>query len=209
MAGENVVKSGAQDDRTLQFYSERAPVYAGSGAAGVSRHLEAFLARLSPRARVLELGCGGGRDAEAMIAAGFRVDATDGTPEIAAQAAQRLGRPVRVMRFDELEAVGEYDAVWANASLLHVPRPALPEILGRVSRALVPGGLHFASYKAGGREGRDRHDRYFNYLSADEAREAYRLSSDWKFLSLTEYQGGGYDPGITGPWLAITVQRAG
>jgi cyclopropane fatty-acyl-phospholipid synthase-like methyltransferase len=48
---------------------------------------------LQPGARILELGCGGGRDAEAMVAAGFEVDPTDGTPEIARKAEERLGKP--------------------------------------------------------------------------------------------------------------------
>ena len=69
---------------------------------------------------------------------------------MAAKAEARLGRPVKVMRFDELSEVETYDAVWANASLLHVPRGALGDVLALVFAALKPNGLHFASYKAGG-----------------------------------------------------------
>src|SRR6516162_2906746 len=69
------------DSVTLYFYSASAPIYLGSGTRGVSRHLPSFLDLLPPRARILELGCGGGWDAEAMIAAGFDVDPTDGTPD--------------------------------------------------------------------------------------------------------------------------------
>ena len=61
-----------------------------------------------------------------------------------------MGRRVRVMRFDELDALEVYDAIWASASLLHIPRSSLPEILALVFEALKPGGLHFASYKGGG-----------------------------------------------------------
>lgn len=128
-----------QDPSTLRFYAETAETYTASGPGGTSRGLASFLEKLRSGARILELGCGGGRDAEAMIHAGFDVEPTDGTPEIARQAEERLGRKVRVMRFGELEAVAAYDAVWANASLLHVPREALPEVLGRVFRALKPG----------------------------------------------------------------------
>ena len=80
-----------------------------------------------------------------MIAAGFDVDPTDGTPEIARKAEERLGRCVRVTCFDELDAREVYDAIWANASLLHVPRSSLPEILALVFEALKPDGLHFAA----------------------------------------------------------------
>lgn len=197
-----------RDLLTLRFYSETAETYVASGPGGASRLLQPFIAKLRPGDRVLELGCGGGRDAEAMIAAGFDVEPTDGTLEIALKAEVRLGRRVRVMRFDELEAEADYDAVWANASLLHVPRDSLPDVLARVFRALRPGGLHFASYKGGGREGRDSHGRYFNYLSRDEVVEAYERSAPWLLESVEDYVGGGYE-GKQGPWVAITVRRPG
>src|SRR5258706_15592443 len=176
----------------LVSYWASARVYVGSGTGGVGRLLFPSLILLPPQARILELGCGGGWAAEAMIAAGFEVDPTDGTPEIARKAEERLGRRVRVMRFDELDALESYDAIWASASLLHVPRSSLPEILTLVFKALKPGGLHFASYKGGDAEGRDRYGRYFNYLSREEVTEAYRRSGPWEVVSVTEYRGGGY-----------------
>jgi SAM-dependent methyltransferase len=197
----------SQDDQTLHFYSEFAPTYVARSADGASRHLPAFLQSLPAGSRILELGCGGGRDARAMIAAGHHVEPTDGVPEIARQAEELLKIPVRVMRFEELDASEAYDAIWANAALLHVPRPALPSILAKIRAALKPGGSHHATYKGGGQEGRDRHGRYFNYLSADEVVEMYHRSGAWEILSVTDYLGGGYDPGVEGPWVAISARR--
>jgi SAM-dependent methyltransferase len=193
------------DSKTLDFYREEAPVYVASGKGGISRHLEGFLARLSPGCSILELGCGGGIDAEYMVACGFEVEPTDGCPELAAKAAERLGLPVRVMRFDQLDAIAAYDAVWASASLLHVPRNGLVDVLTRVCRALKPGGLHCASYKGGGREGRDGFGRYFNYLAADEARRYYQAAG-FEIVDTYEGLGGGYG-GVQGPWVAITARR--
>jgi len=201
----NIDFSGS-DQATLDFYSKEAPVYVASGAGGVSRWLEPFMKALPVGAHVLEMGCGGGRDAEAMFANGFDVEPTDGSIEIAAKAEKRLGRKVRVMRFDELNAIDLYDAVWANASLLHVPRIALPSILGLVFHALKPGGLHFANYKGGGLAGRDKFGRYFNYFDRDALLQAYSNSGDWEILSVHEYVGGGYD-NAQGPWLAISARR--
>jgi SAM-dependent methyltransferase len=196
------------DAATLRFYAAEAPVYAASGPDGANRHLGGFLDHLPPGARILELGCGGGRDSAAMLVRGFDIDPTDGVAEIARQAEQRLGRAVRVMRFDELDAVEAYDAVWAHASLLHTPRTALPDVLARVFRALKPGGLHFANFKSGAAEGRDGFGRYFNYLSAEAARDAYLGAAPWELLSLTEYAGCGYD-GHPTPWVAVTARRPG
>lgn len=200
-------RSSCDDKATLRFYAEKAEIYVASGPGGVSRNLYNFLTKLTPGASILELGCGSGRDAEAMIKAGFIVEPTDGTPEIARQAEERLSRKVRVMRFDELDDSEEYDAVWANASLLHVPRPTLPHILGLVFKALRPGGLHFASYKTGGLEGRDDHGRYFNYLERAEVLELYRTVAPWEVEEVLDYVEDGY-LGKRSPWVAITVRKA-
>lgn len=194
------------DPATLAFYSTEAPVYTASGKCGKARHLEAFLARLAPGASILELGCGGGTDAAFMVARGFVVDATDGVPAMAAKAEEVLRVPVRVMRFDELDAVAAYDAVVASASLLHAPRDGLPDILTRIHRALKPGGLHIASYKGGGTEGRDRFGRYFNYLTLEQAEALYRRSAEWASIAIEEGLGGGYDK-VQGPWITVTAQK--
>ncbi|MEQ1724925.1 MAG: class I SAM-dependent methyltransferase [Sphingopyxis sp.] len=194
------------DPQTLEFYSSEAPVYTASGKDGSFRHLEPFLALLAPGASILELGCGGGYDAAFMIARGFEVDATDGVPEMAAKAQVLLDRPVRTMRFDELDATGRYDAVVASASLLHVPRGDLSDIVERIWRALKPGGWHIASYKGGGVEGRDGFGRYFNYLSQDELAAHYGVAGHWATMEIDGYMGGGYDR-KPGPWLTITVQK--
>ena len=198
--------TAAFDESTINFYAREAPDYVASGKGGICRHLPGFLDRLDPGALILELGCGGGRDAEAMLERGFDVEATDGVAEMARRAETRLKRPVRVMRFDELNVAGIYDAVWAHASLLHVPRPALPGVLRRIFRALKPRGIHFASYKGGGEEGRDRFGRYFNYPSSADLVAMYRQSAAWSEVVSEDYEGGGYD-GRRGPWIAITARK--
>lgn len=196
----------AHDEATLRFYADQAHVYAESAREGPSRHLDAFLRRLRPGARILELGCGDGRDSQAMLAAGFDAEPSDGCPEMAREAERRLGRSVRVMRFDELDEADVYDGVWANACLLHAPRPMLPGILARVIRALKPGGLHAATYKVGEAEGRDGLGRYFNYVSADDLVSAYRRSAAWEILSVQSYEAGDYQGGRRA-WVIITALK--
>ena len=196
----------AHDERTLAFYASEAETYVAKGWDGLNPDLTVFLNRLKPGARVLELGCGSGRDAAAMLERGFDVDPTDGSPEMARQAEKRIGRPVRVMRFDALNANADYDAVWASASLLHVPRQALVGVLARIHRALRPGGQHFASYKGGTREGRDEFGRFFNYPSADYLRAIYRSAGDWAAFDLESSTGTGYDKRVT-PSHAVRATR--
>lgn len=187
------------DAATLAFYDREAQVYVAreqTADPAVGR----FVARLAPGATVLELGCGGGRDAEAMIKAGLKVTATDGSAAMAGQAEARLGVLVRLMRFAELEDVDAFDGVWANASLLHAPAEALPDILARVRRALRPGGLFCASFKAGDGPGRDSLGRYYNFPSAEGLERDFRTAGPWSELVMETGTGGGYD-GVQRQWL--------
>lgn len=163
--------------------------------------------RLKTGSHVLELGCGGGLDSAALMAAGFEVDPTDGVAEIAAIASEKLGREVRVLRFDELVAHEAYDAVWANATLHHVPRGELPGILARIYKALKPGGLHYANFKSGKPDGRDDRNRLYSYLSLDEMSALYKSAGDWDIISAVEYMGDGRYETKKAPWVAITAQR--
>lgn len=188
-----------RDADTLGFYAAEAEAYATRGQAASHDRLATFLAALPAGGRVLELGCGGGQDSEAMLAQGFDVTPSDGSPELARQAERRLGRPVRVLLFEDIDETSAYDGIWANACLLHVPRAALPGILGRIHAALRPGGVFYASFKAGSAEGRDRFGRYYNYPSDDWLRQAYRPER-WSSLDIGEDMGGGYD-GEPTRWL--------
>ncbi|SMD04705.1 class I SAM-dependent methyltransferase [Rhizobium sp. RU36D] len=130
----------AGPDATLQFYAGEAQTYARRGRKAQLKRLMPFCDRLPAGGRILELGCGAGEDGEAMLKLGFDVSPTDGTPELAALAQQRLGRPVRVLRFEDISEIEAYDGVWACACLLHVPRADLSGVLALVRRALRPAG---------------------------------------------------------------------
>jgi len=181
------------DEATLQFYRSNAEAYAGRTFTSRQARLMAFLARLSPGASILELGCGAGGDTAEMLARGFDVRPTDGSPEMAGVASKHLGRMVETLLFHDLDEVETYDAVWANACLLHVPRPELADVLARIWRALKPAGYFFASYKEGEADGRDTLDRYYNYPSPDWLRATYAEAGNWNSLSIESGQVIGFD----------------
>ena len=170
------------DDATLQFYRRNAEAYAGWAKAPSTR-LIGFLKLLPPGGAILELGCGAGNHAAVMLAEGFVLRATDGSPEMAEVAARRINHPVEAMLFDELEDLDTYDGVWASACLLHVPRDELAGILSRIHRALKPGGIFYASYKIGHGDGRDSIGRYYNYPSPEWLQATYTSAGRWTELS--------------------------
>jgi SAM-dependent methyltransferase len=170
------------DKDTLQFYRRNAEAYAGRAKPPSSR-LKGFLALLPAGGAILELGCGAGNHSAEMLAAGFSVRATDGSPEMAEIASRRLGQRVEAMRFDQLGEHEAYDAVWASACLLHVPRDELTGILRRIHRALKRHGVFYASFKIGdGDDGRDQLGRYYNYPSPEWLDAAYAAAGSWRLL---------------------------
>jgi SAM-dependent methyltransferase len=194
----------AEDQDTLRFYSEEAEAYANRNDHRSYERLDSFLACLAPGCSILELGCGGGDDSARMLAQGFDVTPTDGSSELAYEAQKRLGVCAQVLKFDQIAYQNKFDAVWANACLLHVPRPNLAAILQHIERALKPGGLFYASYKAGKQEGRDKFGRYYNYPSPEWLRQAY--GSTWPSVEIKKHIGSGYDNEPT-EWLDVIATK--
>lgn len=193
------------DPATLKFYTERAPHYTFSSAQRHSRALDPFLDRLEPGAAVLELGCGAGQDSAHMRQRGFAVEATDGVPAMVNKTNERFDLNARTMRFDELNARGQYDGVWAHATLLHCPRAELPGVLVRILRALKPGGWHFGSYKLGDGEGRDLLGRLHNFPSPGWLLERYR-EAGFDLVEHDIYAGWSSD-GTQRDWIDIIVKK--
>jgi SAM-dependent methyltransferase len=202
-----VTRGAAVDEATLQFYRSNAEAYAGRTFTSRQARLMAFLARLSPGASILELGCGAGGDTAEMLARGFDVCPTDGSPEMADVASKHLGRMVETLLFHDLDEVETYDAVWANACLLHVPRPELADVLARIWRALKPAGVFYASYKEGDGDGRDTLDRYYNYPSPDWLRATYAEAANWNSLSIESGEVIGFDDKMAS--MLFVVARKG
>ena len=196
----------SHDPATLAFYGREAAAYAARSRRAENAVLSEFLLQLRPGADVLDLGCGGGQDAQAIKQAGFRLTASDGSPELAAQAERRIGQPVRVQLFEALDDVEAFDAVWANASLLHVPKRSLAGIFAAILRALKPDGLFYASFKSGGVEGRDGLGRYYNHPSKDELAAALPAPG-WRDLTVRDSEGPGYD-GVVTSWLFVAARKA-
>lgn len=138
---------------TLEFYERNAEDYFRA-TVGIDMTVprERFAKLLSPGARVLDAGCGSGRDARVFHEMGFQVTAFDASPRLVALARAHTGLPVEVRTFQEVAWREAFDGLWASASLLHVPRVELPSILSRLRDALTPGGLWHMSFKHGAGE---------------------------------------------------------
>jgi len=193
-----------KDLPTLDFYAREAEAYAARYAK--SDRLDDFLSLLPPGGRILELGCGGGQDSEAMLAKGFDVLPTDGSPELASEAEKRLGRPVLVLLFEDIAFDSAFEGVWANACLLHVPKNDLPALFTLIHAALRSSGVLYASFKTGADEGIDQFGRYYNYPDEAYLRAAMK-PNPWSSISIVQRAGTGYY-NLPADWLHVTAIKA-
>lgn len=106
-----------------------------------------FLPYLKPGARILDAGCGSGRDSLAFLTLGFVVEAFDLSPSMVEAAKALTGLEVRCLSFQQMDYDAEFDGIWACASLLHVPKAELAEVFGLLHRALVDEGILYCSFK--------------------------------------------------------------
>lgn len=149
-------------DKTLQYYNVNAESFAANTVAvDFSQIQQEFLSTLPPGANILDFGCGSGRDTKYFLEHGYKVDAIDGSLELCKLASAHTGIKVRQMLFQELQERERYDGIWACASILHVAKNELPDILQRMHNALKPDGIIYASFKYGDFEG-ERNGRYFS-----------------------------------------------
>jgi SAM-dependent methyltransferase len=117
--------------------------------ADVQDLYQKFLTHVPKQGRILDAGCGSGRDSRFFLGRGYDVTAFDGSLEMAKMASTLLGKDALHMLFQDMPFSSEFDAVWANASLLHVPYQDLRGVIDGFHKALVPNGILYASFKYG------------------------------------------------------------
>lgn len=196
----------ASYDASAEAYRAGVPGMPGLVAAAVER----FVAALPQGARVLEVGSGSGRDAAELETRGLSVRRTDITPGF-----------VRLLRGEGHEADlldpltddladpardAPYDGVWASASLLHVRREDLPEVLARLAAATRAGGvLHLAVKEGDGARfsthGSVAGPRHFTFWREVPLRGVLG-DAGWQVEELERHEGQRDDT-----WLDLTARR--
>ena len=153
---------------TLKYYQDNAQIFFdGTVNVDMSSLYETFTHHLAPGARVLDAGCGSGRDAKAFQEMGYQVEAFDASPAMVELAQEHTGLPVQLMTFANVDWKEEFDGIWCCASLLHVPAVELPGVMRRLADALKPGGVWYVSFKYGDGE-REVDGRRFTDMDEDD-----------------------------------------
>ena len=169
-------------NKTIDYYDNKAELFATETIGiDMSDNQDRFLSYLPIKAKILDAGCGSGRDTIAFLNKGYDVYAIDASSVMCEIASQNTGIEVRCISFEELTGSAVYDGIWACASLLHVKRSNLSEVLKNLHRLLKPNGVLYASFKYGEYE-REKDGRYFNDLN--EALAEKYFSKDYSVLEM-------------------------
>ncbi|MEL6838393.1 MAG: class I SAM-dependent methyltransferase [Pseudomonadota bacterium] len=160
------------DPKTIATYDAKADEYIKlTGRDKPDASLQAFIDLMPDGGHVLDLGCGPATASAHMRAVGLvpdPVDASQGMVDIANQT-HDIG--ARLATFDDISGKDIYDGVWANFSLLHAPRDALPRHLTALHNALRPAGTLHIAMKTGTGAERDAIDRLYTYVTVAELKE--------------------------------------
>lgn len=146
---------------TVEYYNKNADHFMDETVAVNFTEIQKMFLNLLPHGgKILDFGCGSGRDALEFLKRGYQVDASDGSAEMCKLATEYTGIPVRQMLFQELNEIEKYDGIWACASILHLPKNELKNVLDKMKAALNKSGIIYTSFKYGTFEG-ERNGRYF------------------------------------------------
>ena len=193
---------------TLSHYNGRAEdFWEGTKDHDVDQNLDALLRALGPgRHRILDFGCGPGRDLAELTRRGQEAVGLDGAERFVQMAGEHSGCEVLQQDFVALELEpGSFDGIFANASLFHVPNSELPRVLADLASALRPGGVLFSSNPRGDNKEGWNGARFGAYHDLEAWRRYLETAG---FCEVEHYYRPEGLPRSEQPWLASVWRKA-
>lgn len=194
--------------RTLEHYERNAQSFLeGTRDHDVSQNVAALLDAIEGTApfRILDLGCGPGRDLRTFKSLGHEPVGVDGSAQFVEMAQRWSGCPVWQQDFIALDLpAAAFDGVFANASLFHVPSAALPDVLARLCATLKPGGVLFSSNPRGQNQEGWNGARYGCYYDFETWSQVVTAAG---FSPVTHYYRPEGLPREQQPWLASVWRK--
>lgn len=155
--------SSPAEDSTIAYYDANVDrAYSVFSQHNTQELCDVFLSYLPKNAHILDLGCGMGRDTKYFLGKGYQVTAIDASEELVKRAREYTQHLIHVMRFEDVNFPSSFDGIWAMASLLHINKAKLPNILRQnIIPVLKKDGILFMSFCYGKEEG-IINGRFFN-----------------------------------------------
>lgn len=170
---------------TLDYYNKNSEEYFNSTLnVDMTNTYKEFLKLVPEGGKILDLGCGSGRDSMNFMKLGYEVTSVDGAKELAKKASVLLGKEVIVSTFEELELKEKFHGIWACASLLHIKREDLKIVLNNLYNNLDDKGVFYMSFKYGEKEYVDDKNRYFNCFTDESIISFINENTKYNILGL-------------------------
>lgn len=163
---------------TVKFYDSNAKdFFESTYAVDMMDVYKKFESYLNPHSKILDAGCGSGRDTKYFLDQGHEVIAIDASKEMVKLARELTKIDVEHITFQALKYVDEFDAIWSCASLLHIQKSEIPLVFSKFIKALKPEGVWYMSFKIGENE-REKDGRLFNDYTEKSLKETLRTYND-------------------------------
>lgn len=206
-SGQSDIEQADIEKVTIAHYEHNATAFwAGTRDHDVSQNHAALLQQF-PAGKtldILDFGCGPGRDLRRFREQGHRPVGLDGCETFCRMAREHAGCEVWQQHFLQLDLPAQrFDAIFANASLFHVPSRELSRVLRELHATLSDGGILFTSNPRGNGEGWSG-ERYGLWLEFDDSR---RYLEQAGFTVIDHYYRPDGLPRAQQPWLAIVSRK--
>lgn len=193
------------DRKTIETYNSKAADYVDMVSEDKpDRGLRDFIDTVPKGGLVLDWGCGPGNSAAMMQAAGLVAEASDASAKMVYIARNTFDVNAKVETFNELDAIGRYDGIWANFSLLHAPKSDMAAHLSAAHKALKTGGHFHIGMKLGTGEQRDTLNRMYTYYEEAELKDIM-TNAGFTILSTRTGEAAGM-VGHLEPFVVITAR---
>lgn len=190
---------------TIEYYNQNAQAFVETTLnVDMQALYEPFIKLLPENALILDAGCGSGRDTKAFLSMGFHVAAIDASEEMVKHATNYTGIDAQHKTFQDIRDENKYDAIWACASLLHVPQSELTATVSRLSHALKPNGIWYLSFKYGDTE-RTKDGRSFTDMDEKGVEALLSHQPSLKLVDMWITQDARPDRDET--WLNLIVKK--
>lgn len=150
-------------NRTIDYYNNHAEEYfANTVNVDFTDTYERFLRYIPLGGRIMDLGCGSGRDVAYFHEHGYEAYGLDASEKLVKIANLKFGLHVEKGLIEEWIAAEPFDGIWCCASLLHLDEEQLKRFFLHLKTNLKRGGALYISVKEGIESGEDALGRFFS-----------------------------------------------